>query len=108
MPGKYGVIQDNYCYPDSSVLINKLGITDQFLLDMAELEFTQFRVEQYEPDFEDFSWTSLLRIHFLLFQDIYCWAGEMTSVKGQPVLQMCNSLKKRPSSYLISLDKKDF
>ena len=68
MPDKYGVIQDHYCYPDSSVLINKLSITDQSALDMAELEFTQYRVEQYEPDFDDFSWASLRRIHFLLFQ----------------------------------------
>jgi cell filamentation protein len=44
MPDKYGVIQDHYCYPDSSVLINKLGITDQSALDLAELEFTQYRV----------------------------------------------------------------
>ena len=80
MPDKYGVIQDHYCYPDSAVLINKLGITDQSALDIAELEFTQYRVEQYEPDFEDFSWASLLHIHFFLFQDIYSWAGEIRTV----------------------------
>lgn len=80
MPDKYGVIQDHYCYPDSSVLINKLGITDQSVLDKAELEFTRYRVEQYEPDFEDFSRVSLLRILFLLFQDIYSWAGEIRTV----------------------------
>ena len=111
MPDKYGVIQDHYCYPNSSVLINKLGLTDQSALDMAELDFTQCRVEQYEPDFEDFSWASLLRIHFLLFQDIYTWAGEMRTVdisKGTTRFANVQFIEKEAIKLFDQLEQESF
>ncbi|MES2933916.1 MAG: putative adenosine monophosphate-protein transferase Fic [Pseudomonadota bacterium] len=80
MSDKYGVDQDIYCYPNSNVLINKLGLFTQSELNEAELEFTQYRIEQYVPDFEAFSLATLQDIHFFLFQDIYSWAGEIRKV----------------------------
>ena len=111
MPDKYGVIQDHYCYPDSSVLINKLGITDQSVLDKAELEFTRYRVEQYEPDFEDFSRVSLLRILFLLFQDIYSWAGEIRTVdisKGTTRFANVQFIEKEAIKLFVQLEQENF
>lgn len=81
MPDKYGSGQDRqYCYPDSDVLINKLGLTDAQALEAAEIELTQARIDQYEPDFDDISLPALQAIHFYLFQDLYDWAGELRTV----------------------------
>jgi cell filamentation protein len=71
---------EQYCYPDSDVLINKLGITDSAALEEAEIELTQARIDQFEPDFDDISLPALRAIHFHLFQDLYHWAGELRTV----------------------------
>jgi cell filamentation protein len=81
MVDKYGMGQDeHYCYPGSDVLINKLGLTDATALETAEIELTQARIGQYEPDFDDISLPALRAIHFQLFQDLYHWAGEIRTV----------------------------
>ncbi len=81
MPDKYGTSQDeHYCYPNSDVLINKLGLTDGEVLEAAEIELTQARIDQYEPNFDDISLPALRAIHFYLFQDLYDWAGELRMV----------------------------
>ncbi|GAB2854262.1 putative adenosine monophosphate-protein transferase Fic [Pseudoduganella ginsengisoli] len=81
MPDKYGVGGDTqYCYPDSDVLINKLGLTDEASLQTAEVELTQARIEQFEPDFDNISLDALCGIHRFLFQDIYEWAGDLRTV----------------------------
>ena len=36
----YTTVQSMYCYPDTDVLINKLGIRDKAELKQAEEEFT--------------------------------------------------------------------
>ena len=81
MSDKYGTGQDGqYCYANSDVLINKLGITEEDALDAAEIELTQARINQYEPDFDDISLSALRAIHFHLFQDLYDWAGDLRTV----------------------------
>jgi len=81
VPDKYGVGGDtHYCYANSNVLINKLGITDEDGLEVAEVELTQTRIEQFEPDFDDISLSALRAIHRHLFQDVYRWAGELRTV----------------------------
>lgn len=81
MSDKYGTGTDaQYCYPNSDVLVNKLGITDGPALELAEIELTQARIEQYEPNFDDISLAALRHIHFYLFQDIYDWAGDLRTV----------------------------
>ncbi|NHZ60944.1 putative adenosine monophosphate-protein transferase Fic [Massilia genomosp. 1] len=81
MSDKYGTGTDTqYCYPNADVLINKLGITDGPGLEQAEIELTQARIEQYEPNFDDISLAALRHIHFHLFQDIYGWAGHLRTV----------------------------
>ncbi len=81
MSDKYGTGQDGqYCYPDTDVLINKLGITEHDALEAAEIELTQARINQYEPDFDNISLSALRAIHFHLFQDLYHWAGDLRIV----------------------------
>ncbi|PWF44667.1 putative adenosine monophosphate-protein transferase Fic [Massilia glaciei] len=81
MSDKYGSGQDRqYCYPNSGVLINKLGITEADALELAEIALGHARIEQYEPNFDDISLPALRAIHFHLFQDLYSWAGELRAV----------------------------
>jgi len=81
MSDKYGAGQDGqYCYPNSDVLINKLGLTDGDALEAAEIELTQARIDQYEPNFDDISLPALRAIHLYLFQDLFDWAGELRTV----------------------------
>ena len=70
----------HYCYPDSDVLINKLGLIDGAALELAEIELTRVRAKTFEPDFNDISLPALRRIHRHLFQDVYDWAGELRTV----------------------------
>ena len=62
------------------MLVNKLGITDEASLELAEIELTQERIEQYEPNVNDISLPALQQIYRYLFQDIYGWAGELRTV----------------------------
>ncbi|QTR49481.1 Fic/DOC family protein [Candidatus Thiothrix anitrata] len=80
MSDKYGVSQDPDCYPNSSVLVNKLNIRDAQELEAVEAELTQLRSESFEPDFAAFDLGVLAAIHRHLFQDIYPWAGQLRTV----------------------------
>ncbi len=77
---KYFVVQDPYCYPGLDVLRNKAGITDPIALQQCEAHHTSARIEQFLPDYHDFSLAALQKIHFFLFQDLYDWAGQLRSV----------------------------
>ncbi|MGF1760001.1 putative adenosine monophosphate-protein transferase Fic [Photobacterium sagamiensis] len=86
MRDKYGVSQDPDCYPGSSVLVNNLSIFDDDELALAERDFTKVRAEHFEPEFDQFNLQYLKKIHHLLFQDLYHWAGQVRRVditKGQ-------------------------
>lgn len=70
------------CYPETTVLINKLNIRNQKELDTIEKQITLLRAIQAEqnmsaskPDFEFFK-----SIHRFLFSDIYEWAGSIRTV----------------------------
>ena len=69
---------DYYCYPDSSVMKNKLGIRDEKALIEAERKLTFIKTAELEhnplPGGLDFDY--LRRIHRFLFGEIYEWAGE--------------------------------
>jgi cell filamentation protein len=83
MRDKYGVANDKYCYPNSDVLINLLGIRESELLDQAEADFTAERYRTYASSpqtIDDFSFEHLKRLHHQLFQDVYEWAGETRDV----------------------------
>jgi len=89
---------DTYCIPDSPVLKNKAGITDQALLDQFEADFTTIRIIELaqNPVEGAFDLDHLCKIHFRVFQDVYEWAGEIRTVdiiRGESrfcnVLQIC-------------------
>ena len=77
-------MSDNiYCYPDSTVLKNKLNITDKYKLFEAEKEFTAIRLkEQQDVPLEgEYDFNHLKAIHKYIFQDIYEWAGQERKVE---------------------------
>ena len=71
-----------YCYEDSVVLRNKLGITNQLLLEKFESDITSSRLIELElkPINGKFDLKHLQAIHFAIFQDIYDWAGKIRTV----------------------------
>lgn len=67
MSDKYGVSQDPDCYPNSSVLVNKLNIRDAQELEAVEAELTQLRSESFGAGFAAFDLGALAAIHRHLF-----------------------------------------
>jgi cell filamentation protein len=75
----YDAVTDPYCYPDSTVLINKLGLRDQAKLDAFEAEITTQRSAEPLPAGR-LSYAHYRAIHRHLFQDVYAWAGKLRNV----------------------------
>ena len=87
------------------VIINKLGITDSPTLAREEERIskkaaTTLFEENLLNDMSSGTWTTLQRIHIILFQDIYNFAGELRRVniaKGNsrfvPVMYLAEAVK---------------
>ncbi len=113
------MIDDPYVYPGSTVLRNKLGITDESSLEFHEREFAIARAARGIP-LGDFDLAHLRAIHRHLFQDIYEWAGEIRTVeiaKGGSQFQFRRSIETgmadvhrglRTANYLKGLNKVQF
>lgn len=72
---------DIYLQENSRVLKNKLGITDEQELDIAESAIVRANMNLlYESGFYDFSARGMCELHHRLFSDIYEWAGEYRSI----------------------------
>lgn len=83
----------SYCYEDSFILKNKLGIKNQEELEEAERNITALRILQLktgelrgEPNFK-----YLCKIHKHIFGDIYPWAGKIRTVDISKGNMFCNS-----------------
>ena len=84
MSDLYEAGNDPYCYPESSVLRNKLGIRDGNLLAEIEFLYSQKRLtDLYTVSLVNgrFGFRHLSRIHGYIFQDVYTWAGKTRTVR---------------------------
>jgi cell filamentation protein, protein adenylyltransferase len=72
---KYGTGQDPGCYPGTNVLINRLDIRDEQILEDAERDITLLRAAEFEFLQPPYSFNHLCNIHKTLFGDLYPWAG---------------------------------
>ncbi|MGJ5178794.1 Fic/DOC family protein [Bradyrhizobium oligotrophicum] len=76
----YDAVADEYCYPGTTVLKNRLDIRDAEDLKAFEAEVSDARADEEIPagdlDFEHFK-----AVHRHLFQDVYDWAGEPRTVR---------------------------
>lgn len=78
---KYGEEGDGiYCYPNSKVLRNKFSIQDDLLLQEAEREFSEQAILEIDYQEPPYNLNSLKSIHFVLFSDVYDWAGKLRQV----------------------------
>lgn len=75
---KYDSVHDVYCYKDTGVLINKLGIHSAEKLEEAERRITALRLDSLARGkaIGRFGFSHLKSIHRVIFGDIYPWAGE--------------------------------
>ena len=101
-----------YCYPNSNVLKNKLGITDPQAFDVAEREITSFKeaVVRIHGLPGNFDFQHLLAIHKYLFEDIYDWAGQIRQVdisKGN-VFCHCAFISENAAKLFAELKKENF
>ncbi len=85
MHNDYSYSFDNdlkYCYPDSSVLKNKLNITNEHDLSVAEREISSLRMMELEkkPMKGKLDFNHLKEIHYNIFKEIYEWAGQVRTV----------------------------
>ncbi|MGN0194051.1 MAG: Fic/DOC family protein [Pseudoramibacter sp.] len=71
-----------YCYPGTSVLINKFNIRDKNKLFEVErrLSLARALLLKKQPIQGNFDLRHLQAIHKYLFSDIYKWAGEIRTV----------------------------
>ena len=81
-----------YCYLNSNVLKNKLGITDSEKLHVAEREITAVRIANAKINRIDgkSDLEHLKSIHRYIFGDIYDWAGELRWVNISKGNLFCN------------------
>lgn len=75
----YSVASSIYCYPDSSVLKNKLDIRDPALLRRVEADLSSARQAEIfrTPVVGRFTATHLCNIHRKLLGDVYSFAGHL-------------------------------
>jgi cell filamentation protein len=68
---------EGYCYPGTDVLKNKLGIRDDDALTIAEREITSLKllILYNMPITETFNFDTLCKIHKIIFEEIFDWAG---------------------------------
>lgn len=73
---------DPYLLPNSSCLVNLLGITDTATLNQAESDLTQITLADLvrDPVVGQFDLSHLQQIHKRIFLDIYPFAGETRKV----------------------------
>lgn len=70
------------CYPDTTVLINKLDIQDQAMLDVAErtIVISMMTKAEREIKFENVDFAFYKSLHRQLFEDLYEWAGKVRTI----------------------------
>lgn len=71
-----------HCYPGSTVLVNRLGITDQAELDRVERQIVLFKsaVAEREMPFRNVDLSYYLDLHRMLFSELYDWAGTLRDI----------------------------
>ncbi len=117
---RYDVNQDQYCYKETDVLINKLNLHDQASLEKAEARHTSLAISRVNFAPPPYNLNYLKRLHEELFKDIYFWAGEIRNVDiSKNSTRFCNCTRIQPEAekifreletknWLVSLSFEDF
>ena len=81
---KYGVGQDAYCYPGTTVLRNRLNIQDDDQLFQVERDFSELAASQIEFQLPPYDLAYLQGVHRTLLMDVYAW-GENAKQSAHPI-----------------------
>lgn len=76
----YDAVTDPYCYPGTTVLVNRAGLHRRMELDAFEHEAVLQRGDEPLPTGR-LSVTHYLALHRHLFQDVYAWAGNLRTAR---------------------------
>ncbi len=82
------------CYPDTTVLINKLDIRNQKMLNVAELRIVISMTMKIEKEikFNNVDFNFYKNLHKQLFDDLYEWAGTVRNINiSKKGTVFCNS-----------------
>lgn len=87
-------MRDIYFYEDANILRNKLNIKNEEDLEKAEADFISSRIVELETNDIDgeVGVEFFCRIHFILFQDIYEWAGIFRKINIEKYERVLNGL----------------
>ena len=114
---------EGYFYPGTNVLINKLNIKDDNALTIAEKEITSIKLLMLNnmPIIEKINFENFCKIHKIIFEDIYEWAGLIRQgdflskgnsifCRGQYIIENANRIMDniQKENYLCGLDKSKF
>ncbi|MBQ4465010.1 MAG: Fic family protein [Oscillospiraceae bacterium] len=71
-----------YCYPGTTVLINRLGLRDQEELDRVERQIVLLKstIAEREMPFTAVDFLYYLDLHRMLFGELYDWAGQIRDI----------------------------
>ena len=114
---------DFYCYPGTTVLINKFDIRDKEALNTSERQITALKIAKLEesPVKGSFDLKHIKSIHKFIFGDIYDWAGQIRRgdflIKSDSIF--CRAMfiesmaadihaKLKADNFLRGLEKSDF
>lgn len=91
--GYFNKGHDPYCYQDTDILVNNLGIMDAQILENVEkqvflLNYTNFNNHNIEYTFD---LGMLKKIHWVFFKELYPWAGEIRTVELSRGIMFCRS-----------------
>jgi len=114
---------ESYCYPETNVLKNKLGIRDDNAFTIAEREITSLKLLKFYnmPIISEFNLDTLCKIHKIIFEDIYEWAGQVRQgdffskgnsifCRGLYIVENAKTIFKNIKSekYLVGINKQEF
>lgn len=105
--------KDKYTYPNTSVLRNLFDIKDSIKLEEVEKKLTAMRIFDIQPliEKETPSFRLLWKIHKVLFQDVYSWAGKIREVqlsKGNTLFAHPEFIKSQATEIFSHLKKEKF
>ena len=100
---------ENYCYPGTDILINKLNIKNDEQLSKAERDITRLKLLKLfqSPVPDKFNFLLLCKIHKTIFEDIYAWAGQTRQgdflSKGASIFCRGSLIKSSANTIFINL-----
>jgi len=105
---------ENYCYPNTNVLINKFGIKDIRKLENLERKISTVKAVEFlrTNTSQDLDFKHICSIHKFLFEDLYEWAGKIRDgdfmFKGDSMFYRACFIESGFNEMYLKLEKESF